>query len=100
MLRNRLKRQLLPFFTHLPVPLIFLPRGRTVSLLRLPLPFSRLLPAALAAIPLARLPRMETLFAAFEQTPSQPRPASPASPPASRLPFARKCKILGRPHGR
>ena len=65
-----------------------------------PRPVPRLRPAALAAIPLARLPRMEALLAAFEQTPSQPRPTSPMLPSASSLIFARACRTLGRAHGR
>ena len=71
---------------------------RAVPLLRLPpRPRPCLFPAALTAIPLARLPRWKPLLTPLQQTPPPPRPASP---PSSRLLFAMACRTLGRAHGR
>jgi hypothetical protein len=73
----------------------------SVLLLRLPpRPLPRLPPALCAAIALARLPRMKSPLAAFQQTTPSTRPASPALPPLGRLIFARTCNTLGRAHGR
>src|ERR1017187_8211324 len=58
----------LPVAPALAVPFLFTRRRLAVSLLRLPpRPFSRRLPAALAAIALARLPGMKALRAPFQQ---------------------------------
>src|SRR5579883_1464330 len=67
----------LPVASALVVPFLLACRPLPVSLLRLPArPLPRRLPAALAAIALARLPGMKTLLAPFQQTPSHPRPAA------------------------
>src|SRR5215471_18124692 len=81
---------------------LLLPRRRfPVSSLRLPPPpLPRLLPTPLAAIALARSPRMKTLFTPLQQTVPPSRPTCPALPPASRLLFTRACKILEKAHGR
>src|SRR6516165_4070119 len=89
----------IPVAPALPVALLLAPLCGSVLLLRFPpRPLPRCCPAALAAISLARLPRIKALLAAFQQT--RPRPASPTLPPASRLIFARSCSTLGRAHGR
>src|SRR5271167_465419 len=59
------------------LPFLLTRRCPTVSLLRLPpRPLPRCLPAAPAAIALARLPGLKALLASFEQT--QPRPPAAA----------------------
>src|SRR5579862_8402415 len=91
----------LPVSSALTVPLLLARRRLPVSLLGFKArPFSCRFPAPLAAITLTRLPRMEALVAAFEQTPPHPRPTCPALVPTSRLIFARVCNSLGRAHGR
>jgi hypothetical protein len=86
----------LPVAPVLAVPFLLARFRRPVALLRLPpRPFSRCLPAALAAIALARLPGMKTLFAPFQQTPSHPRPAGHS--PTRLLLFEMACRTLGRP---
>src|SRR5215471_8237739 len=90
-----------PVATALPIALLPARLGRAISLLRLPLPpLPRFLPATLAAISLARSPRMKLLFTPFEQT--TPRAWLPCSalPPARRLIFTPTCTTLGRAHGR
>src|SRR5712691_6564961 len=83
----------------LAVPFLLARRLLPVALLCLPLrPLPCRLPATLAAIPLARLPRMKTLLAAFQQTPPRPEgnppPAGLTLPPASPLIFGMACRIL------
>jgi hypothetical protein len=104
---NRLRFWSFPAFdalavaSALPVASLFATGCLAVLLLRLPpRPLPRLLPALRAAIALARVPRMHTLLAAFQQTAPCSRPPSPALPPLRRLIFARACKTLGRAHGR
>ena len=81
----------------MPIALLSANHRFPVSLLRLPPPpLPRLLPTPLAAIALARSPRMKTLFTPLQQTGPTSRPPCPALPPASRLLFARACKTLGR----
>jgi hypothetical protein len=60
----------------------------------------RRLPAALATIALARLPRMKALLASFQQTTTHPRPAGQSRRPATLLIFGLACSTLGRAHGR
>src|ERR1700728_2425015 len=62
-----------------------------------PRPLPRRLAAACAAIVLARPLWAKHMLATFQQT--TPGPRSTALPPASRLPFARTCRTLGRSHG-
>jgi hypothetical protein len=92
-----------PFPVAAALAIAFLPArlGRAISQLRLPPPpFPRFLPATLAAISLARLPRLNLLFTLFEQTTPRARPPGSALPPARRLIFAPTCTTLGRAHGR
>lgn len=85
----------------LAVAFLLAARRRSVLLLRLPSrPLPHFFPTLGTAIALARVLRMKTLFAPFEQTAPGTRPASPALPPADRLIFARTCNTLGRAHGR
>ena len=66
----------LPIALALAVSFLSARRCRPVTLLRLvPSPFSRRFPAARAAIPLACLPGVKALLAAFQQTTPHPRPA-------------------------
>ncbi len=66
----------LPVTPALPVPFLLARPCRPVSLLCLPpRPLPRRLPAALAAIALACLPRMKALLASLQQTAPHPRPA-------------------------
>src|SRR5215831_2581703 len=89
----------LPVAPALPIAFLLAPFGASILLLPFPpRPLPRCRPAALAAIPLARLPRTKLLLTPFQQT--RPRPASPTLPPASRLIFAASCSTLGRAHGR
>src|SRR5471030_1982148 len=91
----------LPVAPALPVPFLLACPCRPVSLLRLPpRPLPRRLPAALAAIALARLPRMKALLASFQQTSTHPRPTGQSLPPATLLIFGMACRTLGRAHGR
>src|ERR1017187_6559482 len=90
----------LPVAPALAVPFLFTRRRLPVSLLRLsPRPFPRRLPAALAAIALARLPGMKALRAPFQQTAARSWPAAHCPPPTRRL-FNWFGRILGRAHGR
>src|SRR5271169_799149 len=90
----------LPVAPALAVAFLLACRRLPVALLRLPLlPLPRCLPAVLAAITLARLPRMKTLLAPFQQTTPLPRPTG-QSPSPSHLIFGMGCRILGRAHGR
>src|SRR6202142_2905542 len=91
----------LPVTPVLPVPFSLARRRRAVSLLRLPpRPLPRRLPAALAAIALARLPRIKALLASLQQTTPHPRPAGQSLPPATLLIFGLACSTLGRAQGR
>jgi len=91
----------LPVALALAVAVLLAHRHRAVSLLRPPArPFSRRLPAALAAIALLRLPGMKTPLAPFEQTPPRSRPAWQSLPPTRLLIFGMTCRILGKAHGR
>src|SRR5580700_9027301 len=93
----------LPVAPALPVPFLSARLCRPVSLLRLPLrPLPRRLPAALAAIVLARLPGMKELLASLQQTmppPRAPGQSLPPPPPASLLIFAMACSTLRKAHG-
>jgi len=66
----------LPVALALTVPFLLARCSLTIPLLCLPpRPFPRRLPALCTAIALARLPRMKTLLAPFQQTQACPRPA-------------------------
>ena len=104
---NCLWRRWFPAFDALPVtpalPVAFLlARSRLpVALLGLPSrPLPRRLPALLAAIALARLPRMESVARTLSADNTAAAADARMLPPSTRLPFARTCKILGRAHGR
>src|SRR5260370_8813579 len=90
----------LPVAHALAVPLPFARRLLPVALLCLPpRPLPRRLPAALAAIPLARPPRRNARLASFQQTRPPPPPTGQSlSPPC--LIFGLTCKTLERAHGR
>jgi len=95
----------LPVALALTVPLLFAGGRLPVALLRFPpRPHPRRLSTALAAIALARLPRMKTLLASFQQTTpgpgGTPRPTSCPSTPPSLLIYGIACMILGKAHGR
>lgn len=91
----------LPVAPALAITFLLARRRFPVSLLRFPLrPLPGFIPAMLAAIPLARLPRMKLLFTPFEQTKPRARLPDSALPPPSRLIFARMRRTLGRAHGR
>jgi len=91
----------LPVALALAVPFPLARRHRPVSPPRPPArPFPRLLPAALAAIALLRLPGLITPLAPFEQTPPRWRPAWQSLRPARLLIFGTTCRILGKAHGR
>jgi len=80
-----------PVAPALAVAFLLARRRLPVALLRLPpLPLPRLLPALLAAIALARTPRMKALLASFQQTTPLPRPTR-QSPPPSLLIFGMGC---------
>ena len=84
----------------LPVAFFFARRRRPVTLLGLPpRPLPRRSPALRTAIALARIERMKTLFATFQQTAARPRTAGRTFPPAVFLFFGRACRILDRAHG-
>jgi hypothetical protein len=90
----------LPVALALPVPFLLACPCRPVALLCLPpRPLPRRLPTALAAIALARLPRMKALLASLQQIPPHPRPAGQSLPPATLLIFGMACSTLGRPMG-
>ena len=104
--RGFLRRLLLPasdaltVTLALPVAFFFARRRRPVTLLGLPpRPLPRRSPALRTAIALARIERMKTLFAAFQQTAARPRTAGRTFPPAVFLIFGRACRILDRAHG-
>ena len=85
----------------LPIAFLLARQRVAISLLRLPpRPLPRLRPAALAAIPLPRLPRMKALLTALKQTSAPPRPSGRTLAPARRLIFAMTCRTLERAHGR
>src|SRR6516165_1899898 len=90
-----------PVAAALPVAFLLTGRALSVTLLRFPpRPFPRFLPAVLAAIPLARLPRSKLLLAPSEQTMSRSQPSPAALWLCRCLLFARACRTLGRAHGR
>src|SRR5436309_5924768 len=94
----------LPVASALPVPFLLAGPRLPVSLLGFPArPSPRRFPAlgaAIPAIPLARLSRMQTLFASFQQTQACPRPAHSPPPLATSLLPGRLGTIFGRAHGR
>jgi hypothetical protein len=90
----------LPVTPALAVALLLARRRLSISLLRLPSrPSPRRFPALSAAIALARLPRMEPLFAPFQQTNACPRPVRQSIPPALLI-FGMTCRTLEKAHGR
>jgi hypothetical protein len=90
----------LPVAPALTVPLLLAHRRLAVSLLCFPpRPFPCRLPAALAAITLACLPRMKALLTSFQQATPHPRPSSQSFAPTLLI-FGMTCRTLGRAHGR